>query len=161
MLLNLQQGIEPRTDFESVFCQCNGRFKQARPSKPAMLLVCQLKHANGAGRSHRSATHHSVMEGHRFAVSAEKQVFISPCGCRFPPIKGFNHFTVVVHQKCTTANPATLRLDQGQHHLYRNSRVDGCTPGFEHLVACISGQRVSGCHGKPGGGPARLFGITR
>jgi len=49
-----------------------------------------------------------------------------------------------MHEEGTAADARGLRLDQGQHHLGVDGRVDGGTPGSQHLAAGLGGQRVGG-----------------
>ena len=156
-----QQGVEPRADLEAALGQLDGGLEQLRPCQLAMLAVCQLQHAHRARNAHRAAAHDGVVEGQGLAVRADEELVGDGSGCCFAPVIGFHAGTRSMQQEGAAANAARLRLDQRQHHLHRNGRVDGRAARLEHLVARVGGQRVGRGHGKLFSGPARFFGGAR
>lgn len=89
-----------------------------------------------------------------FSVAAARVLF------RARPLEA-HAGTRCMRQEGAAANAARLRLDQRQHHLHRNGRVDGRAARLEHLVARVGGQRVGRGHGKLLGGPTLVFGGAR
>jgi hypothetical protein len=66
---------------------------------------------------------------------------------------------VVVHQEGAAADAGRLRLDQGQHHLHGDRRVDRRAALLEHLVSGIDRQRIGGRDHVLARRPAGLVGI--
>ena len=156
-----QQGMQPWADLETAFGQHDSGLEQGGPGHLAVRAVGHFQHAQGAGHTDRTASHHAVMEGHGFAVGIEEKFFVSAGGRSLAAVVGFDGLAVGVQQECPTANAAGLGLHQGEHHLHGDGRIDGRAPGLEYLVTGIGRQRVGGCHSKLGCGPAGLFGIAR
>ena len=123
-----------------------------------MLLMGFFQHAQQAGHTHRSATHHGIVECHGFAFQP-KQTLRGLSRGGFASVKDLQMVFVVVQQKSTTPDAAGLRLHQGQHHLHRDGSVHRCATSLQHLVARIAGQRVGGGHAALLKRPAR-FGLV-
>ena len=119
-----------------------------------------LEHAHRAGRADRAATDHAVVKRHGLAVGTDEEVFVGRCRRGFAAIKGFDFASVGMQEKSAAANAARLRLDQRQHHLHGNGRINGRAAGLESLVARFGGQWVGRRNGEFGGRPAGLGGKT-
>jgi hypothetical protein len=68
---------------------------------------------------------------------------------------------VVVQQERTAADAARLRLDQTQHHLHGDGRVDGRAASFKDCVTRVGGQRMGCSYSKVLGRPAGFVGVAR
>ena len=120
-----------------------------------------LQHAHGARHADRAASHHRLDEGHGLTVGSDEEFVCHRSGCCFPSIKCLDIAAIEMQHECATADAATLRLRQCQHHLDGDGGIYRAAPGLQDLVARVGRQRVSRRHGEFGGGPTGLFGIAR
>jgi len=49
-----------------------------------------------------------------------------------------------VQQECAAGDPGALRLDESEHRLHRNRRVDRVAPLAQNLKSGIDRQRIGG-----------------
>ena len=140
-----QQLVQPGAHRKPVLGQSDGGFKQTRPGQSAMVAVRQFEHAQHAGHAHRQAAMGCLAHVHGAAL-AQEQGFSGSGRRGFAPVVGPHALAVVVEQKCTAANATRLRLNQREHHLHRDGRVQ-CRPALaQDVQARLAGQRVGGAH---------------
>ena len=140
-----QQLMQPVSHRKPVLGQGNGGFEQTRPGQAAMGAVRQFEHAQHTGHTHRQAAMGRLAHVHG-AAFAHEQVFGGGRWGGFAPVVGPHALAVVVEQKCPAANAARLRLDQVEHHLHSDGRVQ-CRPALaQDVQARLAGQGVGGAH---------------
>ena len=125
--------------------QGDGRFEQTRPRQAAMAAVCQFHHAQHAGHTHRQTADGRRSHVHG-AAFAHEQVFGGGRWGGFAPVVGPHALAVVVEQKSPATDATRLRLDQGEHHLNGDGRVQRRPALAQDVQARLAGQGVGGAH---------------
>ncbi|VVN33876.1 hypothetical protein PS624_04991 [Pseudomonas fluorescens] len=88
-----------------------------------------------------------LRERHRLAIGAQEQLLGGASRCGFATVVGAHLFTVPQHDHRAAADPGRLRLNQRQHRLHRNRRINRRTALTQHLATGLSSQRIgSRCH---------------
>ena len=138
-----QQCGQARADREALFGQLDGRLEQRLPRQLAVLGVGQFQRAQHARRAHRAPTDDALHEVHGLAVLHE-QVGRGGGGRGLAAVVGQRLVAIEMQQEQATADARRLRLDEVQHHLHRDRRIDRAAAGLQHLEAGVGGQRVGG-----------------
>jgi hypothetical protein len=162
--LAADQLVEPRADRKALLRQADGRLEQPRPRQLAVLAMRLGQHGEHAGRAGGQAAHDGLAHRQRLAVGLEEHLRRGGGGRRLAAVEGLHLVAVPMHQEGAARDAAGLRLDEAQHGLYRDGRIDGRAAGPQHLDAGIHGQRVGGRDGKAPGGcgeAGRLGGAGR
>ena len=106
----------------------------------------QRQRPHRARHTDRAAADDTLHEGHR-PTRLHEQI---RCRCRgrgLPAVERLNGPAIVVHEKKAAADSRRLRLDQRQHHLYRDRGVHRGAAGPQDLIARVGGQWMrSGDH---------------
>jgi hypothetical protein len=101
------------------------------------------------------------MKRHRLAVRLDEQSLVDRRRRRLASVEGDRFAAIVVEQEGAAANPARLRLDQAEHHLGADCRVDRRPASSEQGHTGFAGQRMRRRHGKLPPLPASLNGALR
>ncbi len=116
--------MQARRNRETLLGKLDRRLEQSRPRQASVFLMGQLKRAQHARGAHRAATDLRLSESHRCAVCLQEQ-FLGCLGWRsFPAVIRAHIPPIPQHDECTAADAGRLRLDQRQHGLHRNGRVN-------------------------------------
>ena len=150
--------MQARADRKSCLGHADRRRKQACPRQLALPALHLFQHGHHAGYPYRAATDHCLMKRQRLAIRPEEQVFAHRCRRRLAAIPGQQALAVVIEQEGTASNAAGLRLDQSQHHLHGNRRIQCIAPCTQNLQPRLRGQRIGCSHGMLLPLPARLAG---
>ncbi|MNP44790.1 hypothetical protein D3C76_1386670 [compost metagenome] len=116
-----------------------------------MLLVGHFQCPQHTGDSHRATADLRGPERHRATVGLQEQRFGHGGRRRLAAIVGLHLLAIPVQDEPPTANAAGLRLDQGQHHLHGDRRIDRAAAGPQHRSPGLAGQRVGSRHHVPAG----------
>ncbi len=156
----LQQAVQARAHRESVVGEADGGLEQRFPGQLAVLPVRLFEHLHRAGHAYRTAADHCLLEIHRRAVRLQEQCFVGGGRSRLAAVQGDHALTVPVQQKGAATDPAGLRFDQGQHHLYGHGGIQRAAARLEDFITGLGRQRVGRRHGEALGGPAGFSGIA-
>jgi hypothetical protein len=91
----------------------------------------------------------------------DEQSLVDRRRCRLATVEGDRFAAIVVEQEGAAANAARLRLDQAEHHLGADCRVDRRPAGSEQGHTGFAGQRMRRRHGKLPPLPASLNRVLR
>ena len=142
-LLVLQQRIEARRERKALLRHFDRRSEELGPGEAAVALVRELEHAQHTRDTDRAATDDGVHERHGFPVAHE------PLG----PGRSWSCLAAVVAPKLllalrpvqeerAAADAGGFRLDQPQHHLHRDRRIDRRAAAREHRIAGLRRERM-------------------
>ncbi len=109
-----------------------------------MLFVCHFQRTQHARSTHRAPADLRLRERHRFAVGLQEQLLGGTRRGGFASVVGAHLFAVPQHDHRTATDPGGLRLDQGQHRLHGNRRINRRTTLAQHLATGLGGQRIGG-----------------
>jgi hypothetical protein len=154
-----QQRRQAQADRKALLGQPDRRLEQPAPRQLAVQAMRQRQGAQRPRRAHRAPAD-DCLDERQFLAVAKKQ--LRSCRRRrgFAAVDGVHLVAVVVHQEQAAAEARRLRLDQRQHHLYRNRRVDGAAASREDLVARVGGERVRRGHHEAACRDPRLGGVA-
>lgn len=110
--------------------------------------------AQHAGHADRAAADPGLAQAHRRAVGAQEQVLVGTGRGGLPAVIGLHALAVPVEEEGATADTGGLRLDQRQHGLHGDGRVDGRAALPQDAPARFRRERV-------GGGGHVLLGVGR
>ena len=161
MWIGLQQGVQARTDFESLFGQRDGWRKQLAPWQGTVLPVSGFQHAHRAGHAHGMAAQDRILKQKGLAVVTHKHIAFGTCRGGLAPVVRRDFLAIKVEQKSPAAAATRLRLHQTQHQLHGYGGIQRRAARSQNLVPCIGGQRVGCGHSLPRIGPAGFVGATR
>ena len=153
-----QQPMQPRGHRETRFRERDRRLEQARPRQLAVAFVRSLEQRDNTRDTDRSPADDRVAEFHRLAVGVEES--LRPCRRRrgLAPVVGKQPVVarIVNQHERAAADARRLRLDQREHELHRNRRVDRAAAGGEHAIAGVDRERIRRGHHEA---PARHRGL--
>ncbi|EGF33287.1 hypothetical protein IMCC9480_799 [Oxalobacteraceae bacterium IMCC9480] len=152
-----------RRNREAIGGQFDGRVEQVFPGQSAMFVMGHFEYAQSAWRTDRTAAADCRGQG-RGLVGRRlplQVIFIGRGRCHFASIVGDDLLRggVVVQDEGTAANARRLRLDQVEHHLRRDCRIDRGAALLEHVTSGLGRGRVVG-HGHVGVGLDGFFGYV-
>ena len=159
--LALEQRVEPRAHAKALFGQRDRGLEQRRPRQLTVFAVRSFEHAHGARHADRAATGHGMAKGHRLAVRQQEELFVGRRGRGLTAVPCRHVPAVPVQQEGAASDAAGLRLDEREHHLHRDRRIERAAASLERLVAGVGGQRIGRSHHEAQRRPARLFGEAR
>ncbi len=101
-----------------------------------------------AGHADRAAADHGFPKAHGLAADAEEIGAVGGEGRGLPAVEGGERAArrVVVDEEGAAAEARGLRLDQPEHGLHRDHRVDRVAASPQHLEARFGRQRVGSGH---------------
>ena len=107
----------------------------------------QFKKTNKARHADREAASHGLFDEYKAAPFGQEPVGPGGSRRRLPAIIGLKGFrtSVPMQDKGPTADPGRLRLDQCEHHLRGNRRIDGAAALGEYFRCRFGRQRIC-CH---------------
>jgi hypothetical protein len=147
-LLRLQLRMQPRADREALFREADRRLEHLRPRQLAVALVRQLEHAHRPGYADGAPAHHRLVERHRFAIGLQEELLVGRGRRGLAAVEGVDVLAIPMQQERATADAARLRLDQREHHLHRDRRIDCRAARVQRAVTGLGGQRVGCSHCK-------------
>ena len=106
-----------------------------------------IQHADHSRRGNGATADHSVIKRHGLAIGSDEQIFCCTCWRGFTAVKSGDAALVIVKQECTATDATGLRLNQAQHHLYGNRRIQGIATLLQNFQAGFCGYRIGGGHG--------------
>ena len=159
-LLSDEQLVQSRADRKAALSQFDRRLEQDRPGKSAMLAMGLGQHRHNTGCRDRKTTDDGLRHSQGLAISAQEHRRLDRSGSGLATIPGLHRAAVPMHQKCATTDATGLRLDQGQHHLHGDRRIERRAAGLQNLVASLDRQRIRRSHCKMFSRPAWLGGQT-
>jgi hypothetical protein len=111
-----------------------------------VLLVRELQHPHDTRHADRKTTDYRVVELQRLPVGAEEHLRRRRSRRGFAPVIAFEPMRrgVVMQQESAAADTGGLRLDQSQHHLHRDRRIDRTAAFAQDLAAGFDGERMRG-----------------
>ena len=145
---------EPRRHLEAQGRGTNRRLKELLPTQRTELGVRGVQHGDRARHSRGASAAHRHHKRRRLAVFVQKHVGLRARRRPLAAIDGAHlvRVRVVVQEECAAGDPGALRLDESEHRLHRNGRVDRVAPLAQNLESGIDRQRIGGSH--PGRLPA-------
>ena len=145
--IETQQKVQALRYLEAVVGDADRRLEQLRPRQLAVLLVHVLQQPHEARDADAEPRQNSVVEGHRLAVD-EKAVGARRRRRRFAAVVDLQLglCLVPIENEGAATEPARLRLDEVEHELRGDRRVDGRAAGAQHLAAGFGGEGVGGRH---------------
>ncbi len=155
-----QEAVQARADGEALFRQADRRLEQRLPRQLAVLAVRERQHAQHARRARRPAAHDALGTRHRRAVRMLEQMLVRLRRRRLAAVERLHLLAVVIHQERAAADARRLRLDEREHQLRRDGRVDRRAALLQHLVARLDGQRIRGRHHVLARRPAGLLAVA-
>ena len=165
-----EQRVQPRRHREAAAGQCDRRGEELGPGQPPVRAVHRLEQRDGAGHADRMAADDRVAEGERLPVAVEEAAGRRRRRRRLAPVVGDQALPlrVVDQHERAAADAGALRLDQVQHQLRGDRRVDRAAAAREDRVARVHRVRVRrGDHEsarrdrRPVGPAGRAFGDVR
>ena len=104
-----------------------------------------FEHPHDARHSDREAADGDLLPRARRTVRIQEETFVGGGRCSLAPVVSLHDSSrrVVIEQEAPAADPGRLRLDEAQHHLCRDCRVDGVAAGFQDAGARLGGGRMS------------------
>ena len=88
----------------------------------------QFEQAHHPGTPTGTAADHALLEGHQPAVGLAEETAVGRGRRGLAAIEGAHRPAVEQHQESAAADAGRLRLDQRQHHLRRDRRIDRRPP---------------------------------
>jgi hypothetical protein len=137
--------MQARRNREALLGEFDRRLKQRGPRQPTVLLVRHSSARNTPGVPTERPPICACGNGIGLPSACRNSFFGGAGRCGFATVVGAHLFAVPQHDHRAAADPGRLRLDQGQHRLHGNRRVDGRTALAQHLAPGLGGQRVGGC----------------
>ena len=120
------------------------RFEQPRPGQFAVLPVRHVEQAYRARRADRSAADDRLVEGHCLAVGQQEESFVRRHRRRLASVVGHDALAVPVHQEGAAAEARALRLDEAEHELDGDRRVDRGAARPQDFAPRLGRERVGG-----------------
>ena len=121
------------------------------PASGVLPRACAARRARRQ-RAHRRGRRRMAAPGRR----VEKQPFIGRRRRRLAAVPGLDGLAIPEHHEGAATDAAGLRLDQPQHHLRRDRRIERRAAGAQHLHPCFGCERVGRDDGLAIELPARL-----
>ncbi len=142
-----QQRVQARRNRKALLGQFDRRFEQLGPWQATVLFMRHFQRAQHARCPDRAPADLRLRERHRFAVGLQEQLLGGAGRCGFATVIRAHLFAVPQHDHRAATDPGRLRLNQGQHRLHRNRRINRRTALTQHLAPGLGGQRIgSGGH---------------
>jgi hypothetical protein len=156
----VQERVEPGAHRKAIPGQRDGRLEEGGPGESPMDPVGFGEHGDGPRSPHRQPARHRLLEGVGVPIRIQEETDIRRHRCRLPTIEGGDLGPVEVHEEGTTADPAGLGFDQGQHHLHGDGRVHRGPAGLQDLVPRVRRQGMRRRRRRLDELPARLLGVA-
>ena len=138
---------QTRRDPEALGGKLNGRLKQIGPGKLAVLVMGTFVHGNGTRNTNGLAALPGLKKVHDLAVF-HKHINGSAGWCYLPSLmeRELSAFPLENKHKAASAQTRALRLNQPQHRVCRDGRIDRMTTLFQHFYSCRNRVRIC-CRG--------------
>ena len=138
-------------DGEPVSGEIDCRLEQLGPWELAEFVVGELERGEYAGSAYRQPAGHGDVRGERLSVGVEKEVGRSRRGRSLAPVEACELVLLLVpiEDEGAAADARGLRLDQIEHHLCGDCRVDRAAALAQHGEACFGGERLGCDHHMP------------
>ncbi len=125
--------MQARGNRKALLGQFDRWLKQLRPRQATVLSMRQLQRPQYPGRTDRAPADLRLRKGHRFTVSLQEQLLGGPGRRRFAAVIGAHLLAIPQHNHRPATDPGRLRLNQRQHRLHRNRRINRRTTLTQHL----------------------------
>ena len=131
-----QQG-KPGGHNESITRELDCRREEARPWQAAVLAMSKLQHREHTRNADGSARRDGRREGNGPPCRIEKAIRLGGCRRRLAAVVGFERArrAIEVEKEGAATNARGLRLDEVQHELDRDRRIDGTSALAQDLAA--------------------------
>ena len=132
--------------------QPDRRLEQVGPGQLAVLPVRQLQQGDGAGHADREARPTASRKRQRLAVAAQEQLGRRAGRRGLAAVVGDHGAgrAVEMQQEAAAADARGLRLDDAQHHLHGDRRIDRRAAAAQDVEPGLGGQRVGRRDHRPG-----------
>jgi hypothetical protein len=133
-------------DRESVRCELDRGLEQFRPGEPAIFFVRHFQHGYDAGYADGQSARDHLRFWTRLAVRPQEHVGRRGRRRGFAAVEGGDFFGlgVVQHEECAAAKTGGFGLDQREHHLCCDRRIDRRTALVQHFEPGLRGIGVRG-----------------
>ena len=118
--------------------------KELRPGQRAVARVCCAQHRDRPGHAGRPPREHGIAVGERLAVRIEEHAGRRAMGRRLATVEGRDLLRrgVVIEHEAAAPDAGALWLDEPEHRLDRDGRIDRAAAGCEDFEAGFDGERV-------------------
>ena len=143
-----QPGGEPRRHGKAVAGRGDRRLEQVAPGELAVFLVGEFQHRQDAGHADRDAGGDGLAIAERLAVAIEEHRRRGAGRRRLAAVVDGDGLgrAVVVQQEAAAADARGVRLDDAQHHLHGDGRIDRGAAAPQHFQTGLDGQRMGRRH---------------
>ncbi len=136
--------VQPRAHRKSLFRKLDGGREKLGPSELAVLRMRAREQRHDARHAHGIAALPRLDEIARLAVRREEDGWLGALGRRFSAVQGFERALrlIVVEQEGAAAEAGGLRLDEREHGLHGDGRIDRRAAFAQDFEACVHRERM-------------------